>query len=289
MNENDRRLIIVSGLSGAGKTVVLNTLEDLSYFTIDNLPISLLNELIVQFSKPDSNLANQIAIGIDARNNQADLSRLPETIMSLLDKHIPTELIYIEANDDILTKRFSETRRKHPLSSDSISLVDAIHQERNITSALVEAADLRVDTSQMQLNELRNIVRERIAHRDKAVLSLQIISFGYKNGIPKDSDFVFDLRCLPNPYWKKHLRQYTGMDQPIIDFLSKQNSVKQMLKDLGSFLDRWIPQFEADNRSYLSIAFGCTGGHHRSVFIAEQLAAEFRELGKQVIIRHRDI
>ncbi len=289
MNDKGRRLIIVSGLSGSGKTVVLNTLEDLSYFTIDNLPVSLLNELIVQFSEPDSNLANQIAIGIDARNSQADLSYLPETIMSLLDKHISTELIYIEANDEALTKRFSETRRKHPLSSGSISLVDAIHQEREITSVLSEAADLRIDTSQMQLHELRNIVRERIARREKAIMSLQIISFGYKNGIPKDSDFVFDLRCLPNPYWKKHLRQYSGKDKPVIDFLSKQNSVKLMLKDLGSYLDRWIPQFESDNRSYLSIAFGCTGGHHRSVFVAEQLAAEFRKSGKQVIVRHRDI
>lgn len=289
MNEDDRRLIIVSGLSGAGKTVVLNTLEDLSYFTIDNLPISLLNEFIIQFSKPDNNLANQIAIGIDARNSLTDLSFLPETIKSLLDKHIPTELIYIEASNDVLTKRFSETRRKHPLSSDSVSLTDAIHQERGVTSALAEAADLRVDTSQMQLNELRNIVRERIARKDKAVLSLQIISFGYKNGIPKDSDYVFDLRCLPNPYWKKALRQYSGKDQPIIDFLSKQDSVKLMLNDIGEFLDRWIPQFENDNRSYLSIAFGCTGGHHRSVFIAEQLAAEFKKLGRQVIIRHRDL
>lgn len=289
MNEKDRRLIIVSGLSGAGKTVVLNTLEDLSYFTIDNLPISLLNELIVQFSEPDSNLADQIAIGIDARNSQADLTHLPETIQSLLDKHISTDLIYIDASDDVLTKRFSETRRKHPLSSDSLSLLDAIHQEREVTSEIAEAADLRVDTSHMQLHELRDIVRERIARREKAILSLQIISFGYKNGIPKDSDFVFDLRCLPNPYWKKHLRQFSGKDKPIIDFLSKQNSVKQMLKDLRTFLDRWIPLFEADNRSYLSIAFGCTGGHHRSVFIAEQLAAEFREQGKQVIMRHRDI
>ena len=289
MNEKDRHLIIVSGLSGAGKTVVLNTLEDLSYFTIDNLPVSLLNELIVQFSIPDSKLENQIAIGIDARNSRADLSCLPETIKSLLDKNISTELIYIDASDEVLTKRFSETRRKHPLSSDSISLLDAIHQEREITADIAEAADLRVDTSYMQLHELRNIVRERIARKEKAILSLQFISFGYKNGIPNDSDFVFDLRCLPNPYWKKSLRPYSGKDQPIIDFLSRQNSVKQMLDDLGSFFDRWIPQFEADNRSYLSIAFGCTGGHHRSVYIAEQLAAEYREQGKQVIMRHRDL
>jgi len=289
MNEIDRRLIIVSGLSGAGKTVVLNTLEDLSYYTIDNLPISLLSELITQFSNDDSDLPKLIAIGIDARNKKSELDYLPERIKSLLDKKISTELIYIEANDEVLTKRFSETRRKHPLSSDQISLLDAIHQEREITLEIAQASDLRVDTSFMQLNELRDIVRERIARREKAILSLQIISFGYKNGIPKDSDFVFDLRCLPNPYWKKHLRQYSGKDQPIIEFLSKQDSVMQMLTDLEGFLERWIPQFETDNRSYLSIACGCTGGHHRSVFITEQLAKKFTQQGKQVIMRHRDL
>ncbi|GJM05743.1 MAG: nucleotide-binding protein [marine bacterium B5-7] len=289
MKEIDRRLIIVSGLSGAGKTVVLNTLEDLSYYTIDNLPISLLGELITQFSKDDSDLPSLIAIGIDARNKKNELDYLPERIKSLLDKKISTELIYIDANDEVLTKRFSETRRKHPLSSDQVSLLDAIHKERESTLEIAQASDLRVDTSFMQLNELRDIVRERIARREKAILSLQIISFGYKNGIPKDSDFVFDLRCLPNPYWKKHLRQYTGKDQPIIDFLSKQDSVMQMLNDVEGFLERWIPQFETDSRSYLSIACGCTGGHHRSVFIVERLAKKFTQQGKQVIMRHRDL
>ncbi len=289
MNAKDRRLIIVSGLSGAGKTVVLNTLEDLSYYTIDNLPISLLDELIAQFSKTDSNLARLVAIGIDARNNKADLTCLPERIKLLSEQDVSTELIYIDASDETLTKRFSETRRKHPLSSDSVSLLDAIHQERESTMEIAQAADLRVDTSHMQLSELRNIVREQIAHRDKADLSLQIISFGYKNGIPRDSDFVFDLRCLPNPYWKKHLRQYSGIEQPVIEFLLKQKTVMQMLNDLEHFLERWIPEFEADNRSYLSIAFGCTGGHHRSVFIAEQLAKKFMANGKKVIMRHRDL
>jgi RNase adapter protein RapZ len=289
MNEKDRRLIIVSGLSGAGKTVVLNTLEDLSYYTIDNLPVSLLNELIKQFSKNDSDIPRLIAIGIDARNKKSALDLLPEKIKSLLSQQISTELVYIDANDEVLTKRFSETRRKHPLSSNTVSLLDAIHQERELTLEIAQAADLRVDTSFMQLNELRDIVRERIARREKAILSLQIISFGYKNGIPKDSDFVFDLRCLPNPYWKKHLRQFSGKDQPIIDFLSKQDNVIQMLNDLQRFLETWIPQFEADNRSYLSIALGCTGGHHRSVFITEQLTKKFTEQGKQVIMRHRDL
>jgi RNase adapter protein RapZ len=289
MNEAERRLIIVSGLSGAGKTVVLNTLEDLSYYAIDNLPVSLLNTLIEQFSEENNSLARQIVIGIDARNSHDDFLFLPRMIMSLRNQNISTELIFIEANDDVLTKRFSETRRKHPLSSDSVSLTDAIKHERRIIGTLAEAADLAIDTSHMQLHELRDIVRERIAQRGKATLSLQFMSFGYKNGIPRDADFVFDLRCLPNPYWKKNLRQYSGKDQPIIDFLSKQNSVEQMLNDIEHFLERWIPQFEADNRSYLSIAIGCTGGHHRSVFIAEQLAAKFRDANKQVIIRHRDL
>jgi len=289
MNEQTRRLIIVSGLSGAGKTVVLNTLEDLSYYTIDNLPVSLLNELIDQFSTEDSKLAKQIVIGIDARNTQDDFSFLPKTISSLRKKNISTDLIFVEASDDVLTKRFSETRRKHPLSSDETSLTDAIKLERYIIGELAEAADLAIDTSHMQLNELRDIVRSRIAQRENTTLSLQFMSFGYKNGIPKDADFVFDLRCLPNPYWNKDLRKYSGKDEPIIEFLLKQNDVKQMLSDLEHFLERWIPQFEADSRSYLSIAFGCTGGHHRSVFIVEQLANIFSSSNKQVIIRHRDL
>jgi len=289
MNEQERRLIIVSGLSGAGKTVVLNTLEDLSYYAIDNLPVSLLNTLIEQFSAEDSQLAKQIVIGIDARNTQDDFSFLPKMIISLRDQNISAELIFIEANDDVLTKRFSETRRKHPLSSSSVSLTDAIKQERNIIGALAEAADLCIDTSHMQLHELRDMIRKRVDQRKKAKLSLQFMSFGYKNGIPKDADFVFDLRCLPNPYWNKNLRSYSGKDEPIIQFLSKQDAAQQMLNDLEGFLKRWIPQFEADNRSYLSVAFGCTGGHHRSVFIVEQLATKFSSADKQIIIRHRDL
>ncbi len=284
-----RRLIIVSGISGAGKTVVLNTLEDLSFYTIDNLPVSLLNTLIEQFSEENNTLAKHIAIGIDARNTLEDFSFLPETIKKLEDKNIPSELIFIEANDDVLTRRFSETRRNHPLSSEIVSLTDAIQQERNIIGPLAEASDLRIDTSYMQLHELRNIVRQRIDQRKNTKLSLQFMSFGFKNGLPKDADFIFDLRCLPNPYWNKDLRKYSGKEQPVIEFLSKQNDVIEMMNDLEQFLNRWIPSFEADNRSYLSIAFGCTGGHHRSVFFVEQLANKFNNLEKKVMIRHRDL
>lgn len=288
MNQ-ERRLIVVSGFSGAGKTVVLNTLEDLSFYTIDNLPVSLLNELIEQLSEENNTLAKHIAIGIDARNTLEDFSFLPDTIKKLENKNIQSELIFIEANDDVLTRRFSETRRKHPLSSETISLSDAIQQERNIIGPLAEASDLRIDTSYMHLHELRNIVRQRIDQRKNTKLSLQFMSFGFKNGLPKDADFVFDLRCLPNPYWNKDLRKYSGQEQPVIEFLSKQNDVIEMMNDLEQFLNRWIPNFEADNRSYLSIAFGCTGGHHRSVFIAEQLANKFNNMEKKVMIRHRDL
>ena len=289
MEETERRLIIVSGLSGAGKTVVLNSLEDLSFYTIDNLPIILLSELISQFSKDDTDLPGLIAIGIDARNKKKYLDQLPEKIKSFLNKRVKIELIYIDANDEILTKRFSETRRKHPLSSDQMSLLDAIHKEREITLEISQVSDLHIDTSFMQLKELRDIVCERIARRKKSILSLQLISFGYKNGIPKDSDFIFDLRCLPNPYWEKFLREYSGKDEPVIEFLLKQKSVTQMLSDLEIFLERWLPRFEMDNRSYLTIGFGCTGGHHRSVFIVEQLAKKFVREQRQVIIRHRDL
>ena len=289
MTATSRQLTIVTGLSGAGKTVVLNTLEDHSYYTIDNLPISLLDALTEQICDANGKFAEKIAVGIDARNSLDDLSRLLEMVSALRERELAVELVYIDADDAVLTRRFSETRRKHPLSSDDYSLDDAIKQERRIMSVFVEAVDIRIDTSHMLLHELRDLVRDRIARHKVASLSLQVISFGFKHGVPGDVDFVFDVRCLPNPYWKKHLRSYAGNEAPVVDFLQQQDSVKNMLQDLLVFFQRWIPQFEADNRSYLSIAIGCTGGHHRSVYLAEQLAARLIDDGKQVIIRHRDI
>ncbi len=289
MAEQERRLIIVSGLSGAGKTVVLNTLEDLSYYAIYNLPAGLLNPLIEQFSGNGGRLAGQIAIGIDARNNSNDLDFLPAALRALAAKQINPELVFVEANDEVLTRRFSETRRKHPFSSAQVPLADAIRQERRATSVIAEAADLRFDTSHMHLHELRELVRLRIARREQGILSLQIMSFGYKNGLPKDADFVFDLRCLPNPYWNKALRPYSGKERAVVDFLQKQPAVTALLRDLRRFLDNWLPRFEAGDRSYLGVALGCTGGLHRSVFMAEQLAGYFEKNGRTVILRHRDI
>ena len=197
--------------------------------------------------------------------------------------------MFIEANDEVLTRRFSETRRKHPLSSRSVSLTEAITNERKIMEDLSEIADIHIDTSHTLLHELKDIVRKRIANRPQAELSIQFTSFGFKFGIPKDADFVFDTRCLPNPYWEPDLRNQNGKDPAVISFLSKQAAVVEMITQIRSYLDFWIPRFEADNRSYLCVALGCTGGQHRSVYMSEQLAGFFRERGKQVIIIHRDM
>ena len=279
MDRQTRRLIIISGLSGAGKTVALNSLEDLDYYCIDNLPINLLNEISKQFSTHISKYSNKYAIGIDARNPEQDIDNLP----------IDVNLVYLEASDDVLTNRFSETRRKHPLSSENISLQKAIILERQIMEKLSVIADIRIDTSYTLMHQLRDIVRERIAGAPLSSLSIQFTSFGYKHGVPRDADFVFDVRCLPNPYWETHLRSLSGKDKEVIDFLSKQSLVIEMINLLQGFLERWIPEFEADNRSYLNVAIGCTGGHHRSVFIVENLAEYFLKQNKHVLINHRDI
>jgi len=289
MRKQGRRLIIISGLSGAGKTVALNSLEDLDFYCIDNLPISLLNEISKQISNPSSKYSNKFAIGIDARNPEQDIDNLPSTIAALKEQGIKVDLVYLEANDDVLTSRFSETRRKHPLSSDKKTLPEAIVLERQIMEKLSLLADMRIDTSHTLMHQLRDIVRERIAELPLSSLSIQFTSFGYKHGVPRDADFVFDVRCLPNPYWEKHLRSLSGKDQPVIEFLSKQKLVLDMIKELQDFLKRWIPKFEADNRSYLCVAIGCTGGHHRSVYIAEILSKYFLQLNKHVILNHRDI
>jgi len=289
MSKQGRRLIIISGLSGAGKTVALNSLEDLDFYCIDNLPISLLNEVSKQISNPSSKFSNKFAIGVDARNPEQDIDNLPSTIAALKEQGIKVDLAYIEANDDVLINRFSETRRKHPLSSDEITLAEAIALERQIMEKFSVIADMRIDTSLTLMHQLRDIVRERIAELPLSSLSIQFTSFGYKHGVPRDADFVFDVRCLPNPYWEKHLRSLSGKDQPVIGFLSKQKLVIDMIKELQDFLERWIPKFEADNRSYLCVAIGCTGGHHRSVYIAEILTKHFLQLNKHVKVNHRDI
>ncbi len=289
MKPRPRHLLIISGLSGAGKTIALNTLEDLGLYCIDNLPVSLLNEFARQINDGSIQATPEIAIGIDARSAESDIKKLPGIINRLKKKNLKIDLVFIDASDDVLTRRFSETRRKHPLSSKTLALSGAIKKERRIMDDLSAQADIRIDTSHTLMHELRDMVRKRIANRPIAALSLQLVSFGYKHGSPRDADFVFDARCLPNPYWKNNLRNLTGKDTAVIKFLGKQKLVAEMIEHIKKFLSFWIPKFEADNRSYLCVAVGCTGGHHRSVYITERLAEYFREQGKHVITIHRDI
>jgi UPF0042 nucleotide-binding protein len=288
-NETNKRLIIVSGMSGAGKSVVLNTLEDLNFYCIDNLPVSLLNHLSELVIDGKEGLPAQMAVGIDARNPAAALSTLPDSIAHFRKEGVDTELVFMEAGDDVLTKRYSETRRKHPLSSAEVSLTEAIDKERLILSELSDLADIRIDTSHTVVHGLREIVRDRIALRSSAEMSILFLSFGFKHGVPREADYVFDVRCLPNPHWDKNLRRFTGKDKPVIDFLSTQPMVVDMLRQLEDFLDHWIPNFEAENRRYLCVAIGCTGGHHRSVYLIEQLAAHFNKQDKNVLTNHRDL
>ncbi len=283
------RLLIVSGLSGAGKTVALHALEDLGFYCIDNLPIDLLPAFSEQIRRQVQPLYEQVAVGIDARNPADSLSQFPLILQHMRELGLSPELLYIEADDDTLLQRFSETRRKHPLKDGETSLRAALQAERTLLAPIAEQADLRIDTSGTFIHALRNLIRLRVAGRQPGRLSLQLMSFGYKHGLPAEADFVFDVRCLPNPHWDPRLRDYSGLDQPVVDYLQGQEPVAKMLADLRGFLDGWLPAYEAENRSYLTVAVGCTGGRHRSVFIIEQLAGHFRELGRAVLVNHRDM
>jgi len=282
-----RRLIIISGLSGAGKSIALHALEDAGFYCVDNLPVGLLVDFVEFVERGDWPHYHRVAVGIDARNPATDLSQFPGVLDALCEMKFDVELIYIEASDQTLINRFSETRRRHPLSSSEQPLGAAIAQERIVMEFLSDRADLRVDTSHTHIHEFRALIADRVARRATTTLSLQISSFGYKHGVPADADFVFDLRCLPNPYWDPALRELSGRDQAIQDFLDADPAVEDMVNDVVRFLEKWIPAFEADNRSYLTIAMGCTGGRHRSVYVAARVAEHFKR-GRQIMLVHRD-
>lgn len=279
------KLIIVSGRSGSGKSILLRHLEDLGYYVVDNLPFIMLPQLLETLLSTHP----AIAVSLDSRNLPQD----PVETAALLDKidhrGLDVDVIYLDANDSTLLKRYSETRRRHPLSNACISLQEAIAKERALLEPIVNRADLMIDTHSLQANDLMNILRERILPREEASLSLLFQSFGYKYGIPRDADYVFDVRYLPNPYWEAALRPLTGLDQPVVDFLNKHASVADTEKSIISFLEKFIPSFEADRRSYLTVAIGCTGGQHRSVYLVERLAAHFRHTYPLVQIRHREV
>jgi len=283
------RLIIVSGLSGSGKSVALHVLEDLGYYCIDNMPAALLKSVVEEVTKDGDEPAQLLAVGVDARNRQVDLESLPQLLEELKQQQIQTELLFLQSSDDILLQRYSESRRRHPLAEHGTALRAAIDQERELLSVIVNAADLIIDTSRTSVYELADTIRERVDRRSTQSLSVLIESFGFKNGIPADADFVFDMRCLPNPYWTVELRGLNGRDKEVSDFLDAQDAFIEMYNDILGFLRRWIPEYDNVHRGYLTVAIGCTGGQHRSVYMTEKLAAALRDMHDPVPTRHNEL
>ncbi len=265
------RLVIISGLSGSGKSVALNALEDAGYYCIDNIPVALLQSFVDEILPRRDPAFQQLALGVDARN-APDIPRLPAQITDLRNAGIPCEVIFLQAGEDILLSRFSETRRKHPLTTDQVSLTEALAQERKLLGPIVNIADLVVDTSGMSVHDLRELIDHRVASREEGKLSILLESFGYKHGLPPEADFVFDVRCLPNPYWQPRLRPLSGRDRAVREFLQGQPRVREMVGDITAFLRRWIPRYKDSQRAYLTVAIGCTGGQHRSVYVADAVA-----------------
>jgi len=282
------KLIVISGLSGAGKSIALSVLEDLGYYCVDNLPLGLLAAFAAELAAAEPT-PERVAAVIDARNLSAAFDRFADIKAAIRDQGIDCEVVFLDADDNVITKRFSETRRKHPLTAANVALREAIQRERTLLEPVRDLADSCIDTSQTQYHELREIIRERVDRRPLETMSLQFLSFGYKHGIPLDADFVFDVRFLPNPYWELGLRKLNGHDEKVIAFLDSQPAVGTMLESLRGFLDEWIPAFEDDNRAYLTVAVGCTGGNHRSVYVVERLATQFRGGRSGILVRHRDI
>ena len=282
------RLVIVSGLSGSGKSVALHTLEDLGYYCIDNLPAGLLSVLAQELSLAATPVQNA-AVGIDARNLPQALQQFSQVLDQLKQRGISSEILFLTCETETLIKRFSETRRRHPLSNSGAALAEAVEQERALLEPIAQRADLFIDTSQTNIHQLRDLVLSRVARQNRNRLSLLFESFGYKHGIPRDADFVFDARCLPNPHWQPELRPLSGHDKPVAQYLDSEPQVAAMHEQLRSFLEQWIPAFEAGNRSYLTIAVGCTGGQHRSVYLVERLARHFQTHYPNVVTRHREL
>ncbi len=286
-----QQLIIISGRSGSGKTVALHSLEDLGFYCIDNLPVAFLQLL----DQTIGSVHHKVAVSIDSRNLQIDLIDIKNIILQLRTVYKKMELFYMDASDNILLQRFSDTRRKHPLtrSNESCTLREAIIKERNMLLAIANLADVTLDTTKLSQHELYNLIRERVLQNVKeGQLHLLLQSFGFKYGLPVDADFVFDIRCLPNPYWQTNLRALTGLDRDVIQFLGTNSLVQHMTKKLVAFIADWLACFKTDHRSYVTVALGCTGGRHRSVYLAENIAEQLKIANldlANVQVRHREL
>lgn len=283
------RLVIVSGRSGSGKSTALAVLEDNGFYCIDNLPASLLPDLAERALLHTELLRPQVAVSIDARNLPSQLKRFPELLEQLRQRNIQCDVLYLDADNATLLKRFSETRRRHPLTDEHRSLAEAIDDETLLLGSIADLADLKIDTANLNLYQLRDSIKLRLLDKPDAGTAFLIESFGFKRGMPVDADLVFDVRCLPNPYWKPDLRDHSGLDEPVREYLAAQADVEEMYQDIFAHLDKWLPRFAASNRAYVTVAIGCTGGHHRSVYLAERLGHALRERLQNVQTRHRDL
>jgi UPF0042 nucleotide-binding protein len=279
-------LIIISGRSGSGKSTALHVLEDMGFYCIDNLPVSLLEPLMLRLARDNQDL--NVAVSIDARNIAADLILFPHIMDTIDSNTVSTKIVYLDSASPALVRRFSETRRKHPLSGKTLDLREALDLETQLLDPISAMADLAIDTTALTIHELRDLVRHRVTGNPHE-FALLFLSFAYKNGVPVDADLVFDVRCLPNPHWIAGLRAQTGLDQPVQAFLESHTEVVNMFSDIRGFLDTWLKRFEANNRSYMTIAIGCTGGQHRSVFMSELLMQYFSPKWTNVQIRHREL
>ena len=281
-------LVVVSGMSGSGKSVALNTLEDLDFYCVDNLPAELLPDFVRTAAHPDRAL-QKLAVGIDVRS-RGDLANIPEWLSAVGALGLDPKLVFLDTGDDVLLKRYADTRRRHPLSHRGLTLADAIALERQVLKPLRSIADVVLDTSALNVHQLRRQVITEFGLVDDSSLSLLFESFAYRRGVPPDADFVFDARVLPNPHWDPQLRPLSGRDPDVRAFLETQDEVNAYVRQVAEFLDTWLPRLRSDTRSYATIAFGCTGGRHRSVYLAETLAAFARERGwAEVAVYHREL
>lgn len=282
------RLVIVSGRSGSGKSTALAVLEDNNFYCIDNLPASLLPALVDRTLLSAELAPARLAVSIDARNQPQQLEKVPELLTMLRDKHIQFEIVFLDADDNTLLKRFSETRRRHPLTNNERSLSEALAYERELLHHLSCVADIHVDTTQLNLYQLGDLLKQRLLEKPATGTAFLLKSFGFKRGLPVEADFVLDVRNLPNPYWQTELRPYSGLEQPVIEFFDQQEEVQEMLADILHYLGKWLPRVAASNRAYVTIAIGCTGGQHRSVYVVERLAEALRPTINNIQVRHRD-
>lgn len=281
-------LVVLSGMSGSGKTVALRALEDYDFYCVDNLPVELIPHLVQSLGGRHGNY-RRIAVGVDSRNREEDLEQIPHMFADLASDGIAWHLVFVDSRDDVLIKRYSESRRRHPLSGNNHSLADAIARERRLLRPLLNIAERVIDTSDLNVHELRRKIATGYAAASQG-LSLLFESFAYKRGLPLDADFTFDTRCLPNPHWDATLRPLTGRDTAVQTFLAEHEPVQSYARDVTGFLDAWLPRFNHEARSYVTVCFGCTGGRHRSVYMAERLAAHFQHSGDdEVLIFHREL